>query len=187
MEIKLAEVQINDLGADVWVWKEEPSGCYTVKSAYSLIRGFHTVQLVYWLNLVWTQVIPAASVKVSNELGAGNPNSDAFSVATVTGAPLIIAILEAAVVLALRHVTSYAFTNGEILANAVSELWLFLAVFLILIGVQPVLSGVAVGRGWQAFVAFVNMGCFYIVGVPLGCLLAFIFYLGAKELRDIRC
>ncbi|CBI28940.3 unnamed protein product, partial [Vitis vinifera] len=47
-------------------------------------------------------------------------------------------------------------------------------------GIQPVLSGVAVGCGWQAFVAYVNVGCYYIVGVPLGSLLGFYFKLGAK-------
>ncbi|GAB4830894.1 Protein DETOXIFICATION 40 [Ancistrocladus abbreviatus] len=122
----------------------------------------------------------AASVRVSNELGAGNPKSAAFSVVMVNLVSLGIAIIEAAVVLALRHVISYAFTSGETVANAVSELCPFLAVSLVLNGVQPVLSGVAVGCGWQAFVAYVNVGCYYVVGVPLGCLLGFKFNLGVK-------
>ncbi|GAB4862135.1 hypothetical protein Ancab_039443 [Ancistrocladus abbreviatus] len=105
----------------------------------------------------------AASVRVSNELDARNPNSDAFSVVTVTGAPLIIAFLEAVVVLVLRLVTSYAFTSGEMVSNAVSKLWLFEAVFLIPFGVQPVISGVAVGSGRQALVAFVSVGCFSLL------------------------
>ncbi|GAB4861716.1 Protein DETOXIFICATION 40 [Ancistrocladus abbreviatus] len=83
----------------------------------------------------------ATSVRVSNEHGAGNPKSAAFSVTMVTLVSLIIAIIEAAVVLVLRHVISYAFTSGEAVANAVSELCPFLAVSLILNGVQPVLSG----------------------------------------------
>jgi Na+-driven multidrug efflux pump len=41
------------------------------------------------------------------------------------------------------------------------------------------MAGVAVGCGWQAFVAYVNVGCYYIVGIPLGCLLGFYFDLGA--------
>ncbi|PSS04701.1 Protein DETOXIFICATION like [Actinidia chinensis var. chinensis] len=122
----------------------------------------------------------AASVRVGNELGAGNPKSAAFSVVMVTLVSLTIAVIEAIVVLALRHVISYVFTSGEIVANAVSELCPFLAVTLILNGVQPVLSGVAVGCGWQAFVAYVNVGCYYIVGIPLGCLLGFKLDLGVK-------
>ncbi|KAL4628399.1 hypothetical protein ACB092_05G235700 [Castanea dentata] len=122
----------------------------------------------------------AASVRVSNELGAGNPKSAAFSVIIVNIVSFIIAVIEAIVVLSLRHVISYAFTSGETVANAVSELCPYLAVTLILNGVQPVLSGVAVGCGWQAFVAYVNVGCYYVVGVPLGCVLGFKFDLGAK-------
>ncbi|KAH7545755.1 hypothetical protein FEM48_Zijuj01G0127400 [Ziziphus jujuba var. spinosa] len=122
----------------------------------------------------------AASVRVSNELGAGHPKSAAFSVLVVTLISFTIAVIEAAVVLALRHVISYAFTAGETVANAVADLCPFLAVSLILNGVQPVLSGVAVGCGWQAFVAYVNVGCYYVVGIPLGCVLGFKFDLGAK-------
>lgn len=43
-------------------------------------------------------------------------------------------------------------------------------------------KGVAVGCGWQAFVAYVNIGCYYVVGVPLGALLGFYFKFGAKVL-----
>ncbi|KAF2304669.1 hypothetical protein GH714_037345 [Hevea brasiliensis] len=64
----------------------------------------------------------AASVRVSNELGAGNPKSAAFSVVMVTLVSFIIAVIEAVIVLALRDVISYAFTSGETVANAVSEL-----------------------------------------------------------------
>ncbi|XP_041023197.1 protein DETOXIFICATION 40-like isoform X1 [Juglans microcarpa x Juglans regia] len=122
----------------------------------------------------------AASVRVSNELGAGNPKSAAFAVIIVNLVSFIVAIIEAVIVLALRNVISYAFTGGETVANAVSELCPFLAVTLVLNGIQPVLSGVAVGCGWQAFVAYVNVGCYYVVGIPLGCLLGFKFDLGAK-------
>ena len=81
------------------------------------------------------------SVRVSNELGAGNPKSAAFAAKIVNIVSLIIAIIEAMVILALRHVVSYAFTSGETVANAVSDLCPFLAVTLILNGIQPVLSG----------------------------------------------
>ncbi|KAK8618297.1 hypothetical protein V6N13_132292 [Hibiscus sabdariffa] len=122
----------------------------------------------------------AASVRVSNELGAGHPKSAAFAVTVVTLVSLSIAVIEAVVVFALRHVISYAFTGGETVAKAVSELCPFLAVTLVLNGIQPVLSGVAVGCGWQTFVAYVNVGCYYVVGIPVGCLLRFKYDLGAK-------
>ncbi|KAJ0692265.1 putative multi antimicrobial extrusion protein [Helianthus annuus] len=122
----------------------------------------------------------AASVRVGNELGAGNPRAAAFSVLTVTMVSFLIALVEAIFVLSARHVISYAFTGGETVANAVSDLCPLLAITIILNGIQPVLSGVAVGCGWQAYVAYVNVGCYYIVGIPLGFLLGFHFKLGVK-------
>lgn len=35
-------------------------------------------------------------------------------------------------------------------------------------------TGVAIGAGWQSVVAFVNIGCYYVVGIPLGVLLAYV-------------
>ncbi|KAK4491937.1 hypothetical protein RD792_002719 [Penstemon davidsonii] len=122
----------------------------------------------------------AASVRVSNEIGAGHPKSAAFSVVVVNSVSFVVAVVEAMVVLSQRHVISYIFTGGETVANAVADLCPFLAVTLILNGVQPVLSGVAVGCGWQAFVAYVNVGCYYVVGIPIGCILGFKYNLGVK-------
>ncbi|KAJ0472093.1 putative multi antimicrobial extrusion protein [Helianthus annuus] len=122
----------------------------------------------------------AASVRVGNELGAGNPKAAAFSVLTVTTVSFLIALVEAMIVLSVRHVISYAFTGGETVAHAVSDLCPLLAITIILNGIQPVLSGVAVGCGWQAYVAYVNVGCYYIVGIPLGLLLGFHFNFGVK-------
>ena len=82
------------------------------------------------------------SVRVGNELGAGNPKSAEFSVMVLTLISFIIALIAAVVVLALRDVISYAFTEGETVATAVSDLCPLLAITLILNGVQPVLSGI---------------------------------------------
>ncbi|PIN21149.1 putative membrane protein, predicted efflux pump [Handroanthus impetiginosus] len=122
----------------------------------------------------------AASVRVGNEIGAGHPKSAAFSVVVVNLVSFMVAVVVAIIILSQRHVISYIFTGGETVANAVADLCPFLAVTLILNGIQPVLSGVAVGCGWQAFVAYVNVGCYYIVGIPIGCVLGFKFNLGVK-------
>ncbi|GJS65748.1 DETOXIFICATION 40-like protein [Tanacetum coccineum] len=122
----------------------------------------------------------AASVRVGNELGAGNPKAAAFSVWMVTSVSFIIAVVESIIILSVRDVLSYAFTTGETVANEVSDLCPLLVITIILNGIQPVLSGVAVGCGWQAYVAYVNIGCYYVVGIPLGFILGFYFDLGVK-------
>ncbi|VAH85682.1 unnamed protein product [Triticum turgidum subsp. durum] len=85
-----------------------------------------------WVFMISVGFNAAASVRVSNELGAGNPKSAFFSVWVVTGLSATISTI------------------------------------------------LAVGCGWQQFVAYVNVGSYYIVGVPLGVVLGFFFNLGAK-------
>ncbi|XP_017701205.3 protein DETOXIFICATION 40-like [Phoenix dactylifera] len=133
-----------------------------------------------WVFMISVGFNAAASVRVSNELGAGNPKSAAFSVMVVTALSCIISVIIAVVILCLRDYLSYIFTEGETVARAVSDLTPLLALTIILNGIQPVLSGVAVGCGWQAFVAYVNVGCYYVVGIPIGVLLGFKFNYGAK-------
>ena len=42
------------------------------------------------------------------------------------------------------------------------------------------LAGVAVGSGWQKYVAYINLGCYYLIGVPLGFIMGWAFDLGVK-------
>ncbi|KAI3765211.1 hypothetical protein L2E82_15239 [Cichorium intybus] len=133
-----------------------------------------------WVFMISVGFNAAASVRVSNELGAGHPKSTSFAVVVVTSSSFIVSLICAIILLFSRHYISYIFTGGEVVADAVSELTPLLAFSILLNGIQPVLSGVAVGCGWQAFVAYVNIGCYYAVGVPLGVLLAFYFDFGAK-------
>ncbi|CAN1232454.1 Protein DETOXIFICATION 40 [Linum perenne] len=140
-----------------------------------------------WFFMISMGFNAVASVRVSNELGAGHPKSAAFSVVMVTGVSFILSVILALIVLSLpivvmatRHVISYAFTGGEEVAALVSDLCPLLAIAIILNGIQAVLSGVAVGCGWQEFVAYVNIGSYYVVGIPMGVILGFYFNFGVK-------
>lgn len=44
------------------------------------------------------------------------------------------------------------------------------------------ISGVARGSGWQKIGAFVNLGAYYLVGIPIAAVLAFVFQLKGKGL-----
>ncbi|XP_010510494.1 PREDICTED: protein DETOXIFICATION 40-like [Camelina sativa] len=133
-----------------------------------------------WVFMIAVGFNAAISVRVSNELGAGNPKSAAFSVIIVNIYSLITCVILAIVILACRDVLSYLFTEGKEVSDAVSDLCPLLAVTIVLNGIQPVLSGVAVGCGWQTYVAKVNIGCYYVIGIPLGALLGFYYNFGAK-------
>ncbi|KAL2467145.1 MATE efflux family protein [Abeliophyllum distichum] len=125
--------------------------------------------ILSWVFMIAVGFNAAASVRVSNELGAGHPKSAAFAVVVVTACSAVIAIVFAILTMVLRHQISYAFTGGSAVADSVSDLAPLLAISLVLNGIQPVLSGVAVGCGWQTFVAYVNIGCYY-VGIWSGML-----------------
>ncbi|KAF7125061.1 hypothetical protein RHSIM_Rhsim12G0111200 [Rhododendron simsii] len=50
----------------------------------------------------------------------------------------------------------------------------------LVVAVTSILIGVAIGAGWQAYVAYVNLGCYYLVGIPLCLLMAFKFNMGIQ-------
>ncbi|XP_068304724.1 protein DETOXIFICATION 41-like [Pyrus communis] len=115
----------------------------------------------------------AASVRVSNELGAGHPKVAKFSVFVVNGTSILISIIFSAIILIFRVGLSKLFTSDADVVEAVLDLTPLLVVSVFLNGIQPILSGVAIGSGWQDVVAYVNLVCYYIIGFPVGCLLGF--------------
>ncbi|WZZ75785.1 hypothetical protein YC2023_087155 [Brassica napus] len=151
------------------------SSCWFAQRSCSLPRfSFH---LDY---LSWYPSVSMRLVRTSNELGAEHPKSAMFSSWMATFVSFVISLAEALALTASRDYIGYIFTSDVEVAKAVSELCPFLAVTILLNGIQPVLSGVAVGCGWQTFVAYVNVGCYYVVGIPIGCVLGFTFNLQAK-------
>ncbi|KAL3514586.1 hypothetical protein ACH5RR_027303 [Cinchona calisaya] len=121
----------------------------------------------------------AISVRVSNELGAGNAEAAKFAVVVVTITSLSIGVLAMVLVLATRDYFPTLFTHSEAVARETTRLAALLSLTVLLNSVQPVLSGVAIGAGWQSLIAYVNLACYYIVGLPLGILLGFTFHFGA--------
>ncbi|CAD6217898.1 unnamed protein product [Miscanthus lutarioriparius] len=135
-----------------------------------------------WVFMISVGFNAAASVRVGNELGAGNPRSAAFSAWMVTALSAFVSGIAGLVTFLLRDKLSYIFTGGEVVSRAVADLCPLLVGTIVLCGIQPVLSGVAVGCGWQATVAYINIGCYYFIGIPLGVLLGFKFDFGIKGL-----
>ncbi|CAH9091477.1 unnamed protein product [Cuscuta europaea] len=120
----------------------------------------------------------AISVRVSNELGAGNSRIAKFSVLVVSITSVCIGIVCMGVVFGTRNLFPLIFTNSDAIAKETTKLAILLGWTCLLNSLQPVLSGVAVGAGWQYIVAYVNIACYYIVGLPAGILLGFTFDFG---------
>ena len=77
------------------------------------------------------------------------------------------------------------FSEDEEVKEMVAKLTPMLALCIIINNVQPVLSGVAIGAGWQSAVAYVNIACYYLFGVPLGLILGYKFKLGVMVRASI--
>ncbi|RVW42029.1 Protein detoxification 34 [Vitis vinifera] len=135
-----------------------------------------------WEGMLFIGMNAALSIRVSNELGYGHPRAAKFSVYVAVSQSLLIGILCMVVVLLARDYIAFIFTSNKEMQEAVSNLAYLLGATMLLNSMQPVLSGVAVGSGWQALVAYINLGCYYIIGVPLGCLLGYLAKFGVKGL-----
>ncbi|CAN6567886.1 unnamed protein product [Malus baccata var. baccata] len=131
----------------------------------------------------WEMMIPLAffagtGVRVANELGAGNGKGAKFATTVAVVTSVIIGLFFWLLIMMFHNEVGYIFTNSEPVLTEVSKLSLLLALTILLNSVQPVLSGVAVGSGWQSYVAYVNLGCYYLIGVPLGFLMGWFFHQG---------
>lgn len=86
------------------------------------------------------------SVRVSNELGAGNARAAKFSVVVVSITTILIGVVCMAVVLATKDFFPYLFTNSDAVAKETTRLSTLLAFTVLLNGLQPVLSGTSRGE-----------------------------------------
>ncbi|KAL8256643.1 hypothetical protein R6Q59_031710 [Mikania micrantha] len=61
------------------------------------------------------------------------------------------------------------------------SLWFTLLVLLIkCFAIENTQNGVAVGSGWQSWVAYINLGSYYLVGLPLGVVFGLLLHLGVE-------
>ncbi|CAN1288533.1 Protein DETOXIFICATION 27 [Linum perenne] len=141
----------------------------------------------------WEMMIPLAffagiGVRVANELGAGNGKGAKFATIVAVAQSMIIGFFFWLLIILYNDQIGWIFTNSEPVLTAVNQLCILLAFTVLLNSVQPILSvflGVAVGSGWQKYVAYINLGCYYLIGVPLGFVMGWGFDLGVKVYTQI--
>ncbi|XP_059667113.1 protein DETOXIFICATION 35 [Cornus florida] len=126
-----------------------------------------------WEFMVFLGINAAISVRVSNELGLGHSRAVKYSVYVTIVQSLLIGLVCMVVVMGARDYFAIIFTSSKVLQQAVAKLAYLLGITMVVNSVQPVISGVAVGGGWQALVAYINLGCYYVFGLPLGFLLGY--------------
>ncbi|CAI9761737.1 unnamed protein product [Fraxinus pennsylvanica] len=132
------------------------------------------MNIVLWVTTVAIGWNAAVSVRVSNELGAAHPRKAKFSVVVVVVSSFTIGVVVAIFLLSFSEQYPSLFVDSVQVRKLVSHLTPLLAFCIVINAIQPALSGVAVGAGWQALVAYVNIVCYYLIGIPLGLVLGFV-------------
>nr|GMD69745.1 protein DETOXIFICATION 21-like [Ipomoea batatas] len=133
-----------------------------------------------WEMMISLGFMAAACVRVANELGRGSAKAAKFSINVVVLTSFSIGVVLFLFFLFLRGNLAYLFTTSYDVVQAVDQMSPLLAFSILLNSVQPVLSGVAVGAGWQSTVAYVNLGCYYLIGIPVGVVLGYVFKFQVK-------
>uniref|UniRef100_M1A5T2 Protein DETOXIFICATION n=3 Tax=Solanum tuberosum TaxID=4113 RepID=M1A5T2_SOLTU len=124
----------------------------------------------------------AVSTRVSNELGAGNPQRARISVFTVMLLTVMEAILISATLFGCRNIFGFIYSSEMEVVNYVAKIAPLLSLSVIMDALQASLSGVARGCGWQHIGAYVNLASFYLFGIPIALLLGFWLELRGKGL-----
>ncbi|KAL2531623.1 MATE efflux family protein [Abeliophyllum distichum] len=124
----------------------------------------------------------ASSTRVSNELGAGKPQAARIALYAVLILSVAEFITASAALYGCRYILGYAFSDEKEVVDYVEEITPLLCLSIIIDSLGAVLSGVARGCGWQQIGAYVNLGAYYLVGIPVAFVLGFIVHLKGKGL-----
>ncbi|KAL5573120.1 hypothetical protein UlMin_022717 [Ulmus minor] len=108
----------------------------------------------------------AASTRVSNELGAGNPWAAQATVCAAMVPAVVEAVTVGSILFCCRSILGYTYSNGKEVVDYVAKIASLLSLSVIMDSLQAVLSG-----------AYVNLGENYLVGIPLAIVLCFRLHL----------
>ncbi|KAB2619970.1 MATE efflux family protein 5-like [Pyrus ussuriensis x Pyrus communis] len=140
------------------------------------------------LNICWMVYMisvglgSAISTRVSNELGAGQPQGAQLALRVMTAMALLEGAGIATATVLVHFVSGKLYSNENEVIVYVARMMPLLAVSDILDGFQCVLSGAARGCGWQNLCVVINLGAYYVVGIPTAVLFAFFLHIGGMGL-----
>ncbi|KAK9167375.1 hypothetical protein Scep_002566 [Stephania cephalantha] len=124
----------------------------------------------------------AVSTRVSNELGAGHPQAAHLAVRAAVFIVVTAAASVVSIMLLMHRMLGYCYSNETEVVEYIARIIPLLAISHSLDGIQSVFSGATRGCGRQKLGALINLGAYYLVGVPSAVLFAFFFKIGGKTL-----
>ncbi|WZZ68700.1 hypothetical protein YC2023_080070 [Brassica napus] len=152
---------------------------YKLSCIASLCNSLSTISTLYQIP---ESLGAAASTRVANELGAGNPKKARMAVYTVMVIAGVESILVGALVFAARNVFGYLFSSEPEVVDYVRSMAPLVSLSVIFDALHAVLSGVARGSGRQDVGAYVNLAAYYLFGIPTAILLGFRFEMRGRGL-----
>ncbi|KAG9137387.1 hypothetical protein Leryth_017715 [Lithospermum erythrorhizon] len=158
--------------------KSKAGNFSSVNQSEYMLHHFHDTAWTSWR----CKIPSSASTRVSNELGARRPQAARLAVCTAMFMVATEGILAAMTLILGHNIWGYCYSDDEMVVKYVGEMLLLLAVSHFFEGLQCILSGNARGCGWQKIGAIVNLGSYYLLGIPTGILLAFTYHIGGKGL-----
>ncbi|KAL6877618.1 hypothetical protein ACP4OV_012833 [Aristida adscensionis] len=124
----------------------------------------------------------AVSTRVSNELGAGRPEAARLASRVAVLLSVGVGLAEGMVMVAVRNLWGYAYSYEEEVIRYTARMMPILAVTILFDSLQCVLSGVIRGCGRQKAGAYINLGSYYLAGIPAAFVFAFVYHLGGMGL-----
>ncbi|KAL6641035.1 hypothetical protein ACP70R_019216 [Stipagrostis hirtigluma subsp. patula] len=122
------------------------------------------------------------STRVSNELGAGRPQAAKLATKVVMCMALSQGLVMTFAMTLLRGIWGYMYSSEQEVVKYIAKMVPILGISFLIDGLHASLSGVLTGCGKQKIGAAVNLGAFYLAGIPMAVLLAFVFHLNGMVL-----
>nr|XP_043620729.1 protein DETOXIFICATION 16-like [Erigeron canadensis] len=141
--------------------------------------SLNTCSIIYMIPL---GLSCATSVRVSNELGAGRAKAALLAIRVSMVLVVTEGIVGASIMILGRKLWGYCYSNEEEVVSYIAQMMFLLAGGHVVDGIQSVLSGAVRGSGRQKIGAIINLGAYYLIGIPLAILFAFVLHMGGKGL-----
>ncbi|XP_013913539.1 PREDICTED: multidrug and toxin extrusion protein 2-like [Thamnophis sirtalis] len=120
----------------------------------------------------------ASSVRVGNALGAGDADQAKRSCIMALLCSGVFAVVIAALLAALKDVVAYIFTDDKEIVALVAKVMLIFSPFHLFDAMAATCGGVLRGAGKQKIGAIANAVGYYVIGLPIGITLMFVYKLG---------
>ncbi|KAM7268501.1 hypothetical protein ACFE04_010667 [Oxalis oulophora] len=124
----------------------------------------------------------AISTRVANELGARKPQAVRLAIHVAICLATAEAIIATTVMILGRNVWGQLYSREERIVKYVGQMLVFVSMSHFVDCIQSIQAGICRGCGRQNIGAVINLGAYYLVGIPCSVVLAFVFHLGGKGL-----